>query len=123
MREVKFERSRALLGDDGIEKYDEGGMNSGFLHVGENMDPDEVKVPKPPNDCIDPDTNTAKGDPEFNKLYIPCGQSSCSYRNVFKSVSHVGQYKFHCIPARFQPVHPNEDDNTIRTHEGRKCFC
>ena len=34
MREVELERSRVLLGDDGINKSDEGEVNSFFLHVG-----------------------------------------------------------------------------------------
>ena len=45
MREVKLERSRVLLGDDGIEEDDDGGVNSMLLHVGDTMDPDEVKIP------------------------------------------------------------------------------
>ena len=46
MREIILERPRVLLGADGIEKDDEGGVNFMLLHAGYTMDPDEVKVPK-----------------------------------------------------------------------------
>ena len=58
MREVKLERSLVLLGADGIDQSDEGGVNSMLLHVGDTMDPYEVKVPKSPYDWVDPDPNT-----------------------------------------------------------------
>ena len=45
MREVKLESSRVLLGAERIEQADEGGVNSMLLHVGDTMDPDEVKIP------------------------------------------------------------------------------
>ena len=61
MREVELGRLCVLLGYDGIDQDDEGGMNSMLLHVGETMDPDEVKVPKPPNYWVEPAPNTAKG--------------------------------------------------------------
>ena len=61
MMEVELERSNFLLGDDGIEQADEGGINSVFLHFGETMDPDAVKVPKPPDDWVDPAPNKARG--------------------------------------------------------------
>ena len=40
-------------------------MTSRLLHSGENMDPDEVKVPKATDDWVDPDSNTAKGGATF----------------------------------------------------------
>ena len=36
-------------------------MNSTFIHAGDTMDPDEVKVPKPPYYWVDPSPNTEKG--------------------------------------------------------------
>ena len=52
MREVELERLRVLLGDNNIEKSDEGFMNSVLLHVWYTMDPYEFKVPKPPDDLV-----------------------------------------------------------------------
>ena len=53
-------RLRVVLGDEGIEKSDKGGMNTVLLHVRLNMDPDEVKFHKAPDDWVEPDPNTAK---------------------------------------------------------------
>ena len=33
-----------------------------LLHVGDTMEPDEVKVPKVIYDLVEPDTNTARGE-------------------------------------------------------------
>ena len=61
VREVELERSRFFKGDNGIDKADEGEMKSVLIHVGETMDPDEVKVPKPLDDWVGPYPNTSKG--------------------------------------------------------------
>ena len=61
IKEVELERSRFLLGYDRIEQSDEGGMNSVLLHVGDNMKPYEVKVPKAPEDLVGPEPNTSMG--------------------------------------------------------------
>ena len=58
MREVELERWHVMLWDYGIEKYNEGEMISVLIHVGENMDQDEAKVPKPPYHWVEPSTNT-----------------------------------------------------------------
>ena len=71
IREVKLERSHVLLGADGVEQADEGGMNYIMLHVGNTMDPDEFKIPKEPYDWVDPDTYTSKGEPNFDKVENP----------------------------------------------------
>ena len=65
MREIILERPRVLLGADGIEKANEGGMNFVLLNFGKNMDPYEVKVPKAPYDWVDPAPNTSKGEPNL----------------------------------------------------------
>ena len=62
-----------------------------LLYVGKNMDPNEVKVPKPPNDWVDPDTNTAKGGHNLEKQDNPDGWSSFSYHPVFTSGSQGNQ--------------------------------
>ena len=107
-----------MLGDEGIEQADEGDMNSMFLHVGDTMHPDEVKVPKAPDDWVEPPTNTGKGELNFDKVYNPGIWSSFSYRPAFASGSQGGQYNFHCLPDVCQPVPPNEDDDAILTHGG-----
>ena len=56
-----MERLRVLLGDEGIEISDKGGMNSVLLYVRSNMEPDEIKFHKAPDDWVDPAPNTAKG--------------------------------------------------------------
>ena len=56
-----------------------------FLHVGDTMDPDEVKFPKAPDNRVYPDPNTEKGEPTFIKLYGPGGWSSFSYHPVLSS--------------------------------------
>ena len=89
-----------------------------FLHVGDTMDPDEVKVLKSPDNWVEPPTNTAKGEHTFDKVDNPGGWSSFSYRPVFTSGSQGGECKEHCLPAGYQPVPPNEDDGAIRTHGG-----
>ena len=116
MREIELERSHVLLGDDGIEQADVGGMNSVLLHVGKTMDPYEFKVHKPTYYWVDPDNNTSKEEPPFNKVDSPYRQSSFSFSPVFVSVAQGGQYKFHCLPAGCQPVSPNEDNAVISTH-------
>ena len=55
------------------------------------MDPNEVKVPKPPNDWVDPDTNTAKGGHNLEKQDNPDGWSSFFYHPVFTSGSQGNQ--------------------------------
>ena len=47
------------------------------------MDPDEVKLPKPPYDWVDSDPKIAKGEPTFQKVYNPGGWGSFSYRPIF----------------------------------------
>ena len=39
-----------MLGDDRIEKYDEEETNSVLIHVGDTIDPDEVKFPNAPDE-------------------------------------------------------------------------
>ena len=85
MREIELERSHVLLGDDGIEQADVGGMNSVLLHVGKTMDPYEFKVHKPTYYWVDPDNNTSKGERTFDKVDSPGGWSSFSYLHVFVS--------------------------------------
>ena len=43
-------------------------MNSVLPHFGDTMDPDEVKVPKPPDDWVNPSPNTANGGATFEKV-------------------------------------------------------
>ena len=69
--EVKLERSRVFLGDDKIYQADEGETNSVLLHIGDTMEPDEVNLPKPPDDCVEPDTNKAKRGNTFQKSGQP----------------------------------------------------
>ena len=93
-------------------------MNSMLLNVGYTMYPDEVTVPKPPNDWVDPSPNITKGGPIINKVDNPGIWSSFYYRPVFASGTQVGQYKFHFILAGFQLVKPHEEDALIFTHGG-----
>ena len=74
-----------MLGDDRIEKYDEGETNSVLLHVGDTIDPYEVKFPNAPDEWFYPSTNTANGDPTFDKVYNPGGWSSFYYLPIFSS--------------------------------------
>ena len=87
-----------------------------LLCVGDTVEPDEVKVLKYPDEWVDPDNNTSKEEPPFNKVDSPYRQSSFSFSPVFVSVAQGGQYKFHCLPAGCQPVPPNEDNAVISTH-------
>ena len=54
-----------------------------LLHDGDTMNPDEVKVPKAPDDWVEPAPNTAKGEPTFDKVDNPGGWSSFSCRPLF----------------------------------------
>ena len=76
MRGVELKRSRVLLGYYGIDQADGGDMESMLLHVGETMNHYEVNTHKAPYYWVDLDTNTSKGDPTFDKVDNPCGQSS-----------------------------------------------
>ena len=60
-------------------------MNYMLLHVGYTTDPYEVKAPKAPYDWFGPDTNTAKGEPNFYKVDNPGILSIFSYRPIFAS--------------------------------------
>ena len=60
-------------------------MKSVFLHVGDTMEPDEFKVPKPPHDWVEPAPNIAKGESTFDKVDNPDGCSSFSHLPVFES--------------------------------------
>ena len=62
-------------------------MNYVLLHVGDTIDPDKVKFPKPLYDWVDPAPNTSKGGSTFNKVENPGGLSRFSYRPVFASGS------------------------------------
>ena len=46
-------------------------MNYVLLHAGDTIDPDEVKVPKSPDDWVQPTPNTEKVEPTFDKVDIP----------------------------------------------------
>ena len=50
IRDVELERSRVLLGYVRIYQADYGDITSVFIHIGDNMDPYEVKYPKPLDD-------------------------------------------------------------------------
>ena len=82
-REVILERLCVLLGDDGTEKADEGEMKYVLLHIGDTMDPYDVKFLKEPHDWVDPAPNTAKEEPTFDKVDRPGGWSSFSFFPVF----------------------------------------
>ena len=80
-----------MSGDDGIDQADEGQMKYVLIHAGDNMEPYEVKVPKPPYEWVDPSPKTEKGGPTFNKVDKPGGWISLSYLPVFESRSQGGQ--------------------------------
>ena len=69
-----------------------GGVNSMLLHVGDTMDPDEVKIPKAPYDWVEPAPNTSKGDPNFEKVDNTVIWSSSSHHPVFASGAKEIQY-------------------------------
>ena len=50
-----------MLGDDRIEKADEVWVKSVLLHIGDTMDPYEVKVPKALDGWVDPAPQHSKG--------------------------------------------------------------
>ena len=56
-----------------------------LLHVGETMDPDEVKIPKAPYDWVEPAPNTSKGGANFYKVKNLGRCSSLSHHPVFAS--------------------------------------
>ena len=87
MREIELERPHVLLRDEGIYKADEGGLNFLLLNAGDTMDPDEVKVTKAPDDWVDVAPNTAKREPNFDKVDSPDKWSILSYRHEFTSES------------------------------------
>ena len=60
-----------LLVDYSIDKADEKEMKYVLIRVGDTIDPNEVKVPKSPDDLVDPTPNTSKGLPNFYKVYNP----------------------------------------------------
>ena len=62
-------------------------MKSLLLHVEYTMDPDRVKVSKPPDEWVDPDLNTEEWEPTFDKVDNPGRWSSFSYRPLFTYVS------------------------------------
>ena len=55
------------------------------------MDPDKVKVPKPPDEWVDRDPKTEEGEPTFDKVDNQGRCSSFSYRPLFASGSQWGQ--------------------------------
>ena len=57
-----------MLGNEGIEKSDKGGMNYVLLCVGEIMELDEVKVTKELDEWVDPPPKTANGDHTFDQV-------------------------------------------------------
>ena len=93
-------------------------MNYVFLRVGKNMQPYEVKVPKTPDEWVEPPTNTGKGESNFEKVYNPRIWSSFCYRPAFDSGSQGGQYNFNYLPAVCHPIPSNEDEDAILTHGG-----
>ena len=54
-------------------------VNYVLIFVGYTMDPDEFKVPKPPDDWFGSSSNTAKGVPTFEKVDNPGRWSNFSY--------------------------------------------
>ena len=81
-----------MLGADGIEKANEGGMNYMLLHVGDTMDPDEFNIPKVPYYWVGPATNTPKREPNFYLVDNPGRWSSLSHHPLFSSVEKGSQY-------------------------------
>ena len=80
-----------------------------LLHVGDTTGRDEVKVPKPPGDWVDPAPNIERGGATFDKVDNPGGWSIFSYLPDFFSVSKGGQCKFNCLQDVCHTVPPNED--------------
>ena len=60
-------------------------MNYLLLHFGDTMYPDEFKVPKAPDDWVDPPPNTENVEPTFDKVDNPGGYNSFSYFPLFES--------------------------------------
>ena len=93
-----------MLGDHRKQQSDEGDMNSVLLHGGDNMVPDEVKVPKAPDDWVYPPPNIENGEPNCDKVDDPWVWITLYYLPVLSSGAQGGQYKYHCLPSRCQPV-------------------
>ena len=55
------------------------------------MDPDRVKVSKPPDEWVDPDLNTEEWEHTFDKVDNTGRWSNFSYRTLFTYVSQGGQ--------------------------------
>ena len=58
-------------------------MNYALIHVGDTMEPNEVKIYKSLDDWFDPHPDTALGGPSFDKVDNPDKWSSFSYSPVF----------------------------------------
>ena len=104
-----------MLGDDGTDQADERGMNSMLLHVGDTMDPDEVKIPKASYDWVYPAPNTSKGGANFDKVDNPVIWSSSSHHPIFASgekkantrliVSQLAAIQFRQMNTALQYIH------------------
>ena len=89
-----------------------------LLRVGDTMELDEVNVPKSSDDWFEPTTNTANGEPIFDKVDNPDGWSGFSYRLVFVPGEQGGQYMAHCLPYSCHSVPRKKYDAVIITHGG-----
>ena len=107
-----------MLGSDGIDKSVEGEMNYMLIHVWDTIDPDEVKAPKTTYEWVNPDNDTAKGEPTFDKVDTPGRWSNFYYHPVFSSGAQEFQQTYHCIPAVCQPVTTNQENVSILKHVG-----
>ena len=104
-----------MLGDDRIGKDHDGDMKYVLLHIGETMEPDEVKVPKAPHELVDPSPNTENGEPTFEKwttqenvvaspttLYLHLYHKETNTRLSF---SHMDTSQFRQIKTTLQYIH------------------
>ena len=124
-----------MLGDDGIEKAYEGGMNYVLLHGGENMEPNEFKAPKAPDDWFGPSPNTAKGGGGLDlkkwttqsdglayptALYLNLYHKGANTRLV---VSQLAANQFPQIKATMQYVHMESGNLLPMVEEGERQGC
>ena len=107
-----------MVGDDGIERADDGEMKYVLLHVGDTMDPDKVKVPKLLDYWLETYSNTSKGGLTLDKVNNLVIWSSFSYRPILVSRAQGVLSNCHCLPNGYHPVPPNEDDAAFFTHGG-----
>jgi hypothetical protein len=95
--------------------------NDGWGLVDTDLNMSHVKVPKVPEDYVEPEVNHDRNEPLFEDVDNPGEWPRYCFQPKFESRSNTSQYKHHAMPTGAIPV-PADTNNGTRKIDGWEFF-